>query len=338
MATQKDVAKLANVSFMTVSRVINNVGNVKKDTVKRVKDAVKELNYYPNSIAQGLNSNRIKTLAIQAPLPFVTSVEETSYYRRLLIGIERCCIKNGYDVLITAQRGSVEVIDVLKPYYERKADGIAVIGSKPNSEQLKIISRDNIPCVIIGDRHDSIKVNYIDTENLQGMSNATGFLISRGHKKIGYIKGNIQNQNAADRFSGFKKAMNQEELIIDSKWIYDGDYTKESGGRALHHYISIDNKPTAIIASTDLMAIGFYEEARRMGINIPEDISLIGFDGHEICSYTNPPLATMYQPLEEMGEEAAKLLINQIENDYNEPQHLLFPVSLVTGESVKDLN
>jgi len=337
LATQKDVAKLANVSFITVSRVINNMGNVKKETRLRVEKAIKELNYYPNTIAQGLNSNKIKTLAIQTPLPVESSIEGTSYYRRILIGIEKYCILHGYDLLLSSQRAGKGELDFLKPFYERKADGIAIIASRPNTKQLESISKDNIPCVIVGDRHPSIKLNYIDTENFQGMCNAAEYLISRGHRRIGYIKGNQENQNAVDRFSGFLEAMRVEKIKIDPTLIFDGNYTKESGGEALKYFIKLKEPPTAVISSTDLMAIGFYEECVTMGINIPDDISIIGFDGHEICSYTNPQLATMYQPLEDMGMEAAKLLINQIEKNYNEPQHLIFPVTLHPGLSVKDL-
>lgn len=337
MPTQKDVAKLANVSFITVSRVINNMGNVKLETRERVENAIKKLNYYPNTIAQGLNSNRIKTLAVQAPLPLQASVEGTSYYRRILIGIERFCISHGYDVLISAQRGIDENFDFLKPFYERKADGIAIIAGKPTTKQLESIARDNIPCVIIGDRHQSIKLNYIDTENVQGMFNATKHLISKGHTKIGYIKGNTDNQNAIDRYTGFKKAMDCEKIELNKKWVFDGDYTKNCGGDALKYYFSNKDRPTAVISSTDLMAIGFYEKSIELGLKIPDDISIIGFDGHEICSYTNPPLATMIQPLEEMGLEAAKLLINKIENNFNEPKHLVFPVKLSQGGSIKNL-
>jgi len=121
MATQKDVAKLANVSFITVSRVINNMGNVKEETRERVLAAIKELNYYPNTIAQGLNRNKVRTLAIQAPIPSDITIEETSYYRRLLIGIEKYCIKENYDILLSTQRGDINSFDYLKPFHDHQS-------------------------------------------------------------------------------------------------------------------------------------------------------------------------------------------------------------------------
>ena len=164
MATQKDVAKLANVSFITVSRVINNMGNVKDETRKRVLEAIKELNYYPNTIAQGLNRNKVNTLAIQAPLPAHVGVEETSYYRRILIGIEKYCIKMNYDILLSTQRRSDQDFDYLKPFYERKADGIAVLGARPSDDEYRKIVSDKIPYIVIGDRHPSIKDYYVDNK------------------------------------------------------------------------------------------------------------------------------------------------------------------------------
>lgn len=338
MSTQKEVAKLANVSFITVSRVINKMGNVKPETKKRVEEAIKELNYYPNSIAQGLNSNKIKTLVVQSPLPQNTTVEGTSYYRRLLIGIEQFSITKGYDVLISAQRGSADKVDFLKPFYERKADGVIIIGSKPTPEHLNKIYEDDIPCVVIGDRDKTLKFNYIDTENFQGMQTATDYLISNGHTKIGYIKGNAITQNTTDRYNGFLDSMYKHNLVIDENFIYSGNYSKESGGEALRYFMTLKDRPTAVISSTDLMAIGFYEEATRLKINIPKDFSIIGFDGHEICSYTNPPLATMYQPLEEMGQNGAEMLIDIIEGQIKINHHILFPVEIIPRGSISKLN
>ncbi len=337
MATQKDVAKLANVSFITVSRVINDMGNVKEDTRKRVLAAIKELNYYPNSIAQGLNLNKVRTLAIQAPVPQNVSIEETSYYRRLLIGIEKWCIKKNYDLLLSTQRGDINSFDYLKPFYERKADGIALLGANPTDEQVEKILRDKIPCVIVGDRPSSDQISYIDTDNFKGMYDATSYLIERNHSRIAYIHGNLWTKNATDRFNGYKTALFDAGFHVPEDLIYPGAFTKLSGREAFRYYINLQDKPSAILASTDLMALGVYEEMTSGKFNIPDDISLIGFDGHEICNYTNPPLATIYQPLEKMGEECARILIEQIENGESPSEKMIFPVSLNPGKSIADL-
>lgn len=337
MATQKDVAKLAKVSFITVSRVINNMPNVKNETKERVQKAIKELNYYPNSIAQGLNRNKVFTIAIETPLPENQTVEETSYYTRLLSGIERNCIKNGYDILMSSQRGTMSDFDCLKPFFNRKADGVIILGSKPTEEQFIRIKADNVPCVVIGDRDETHDINYVDAENFQGMNNATKQLIKLGHTKIAFLTGNVWNQNSTERYKGYCSAMEENNILMDKDWILDGDFTKESGHRAFKQIQNMKNRPTALLCVTDLMSIGVYEEVINQGLTIPEAISLIGFDGHEICKYTTPPLSTVRQPLEEMGEEAAKLLINQIEKSDHSANHIIFPVEFQQGGSIKDL-
>lgn len=337
MATQKDVAKLANVSFITVSRVINDMGNVKEETRERVLAAIKELNYYPNTIAQGLNRNKVRTLAIQAPIPQNISIEETSYYRRLLIGIEKYCIRNNYDILLSTQRGDIDHFDYLKPYYERKADGIALLGARPTDEQYEKILRDDIPCVVVGDRPSGDQVYYIDTDNYKGMYDAALYLAARGHRRIAYIHGNVWTRNATDRYKGYRDAMDFAGLEVTQDLVYPGEFTKESGSDAFRAFLALENRPTAILASTDLMALGVYEEIVKSEYSIPVDFSVIGFDGHEICSYTHPPLATIYQPLEEMGEECARMLIAQIEGEPGENRRVIFPVTFIPGESIADL-
>lgn len=337
MANQKDVAKLANVSFITVSRVINKMGNVKPETRRRVENAIKELNYYPNSIAQGLNRNRVMTIAIETSLNTSATIEETSYYTRILTGVERLCIKRGYDILISSQRGQNNTFDCLKPFYSRKADGVIILGTIPTEKQFQQIIDDCIPSVIIGDRHPSFEMNYIDTDNYRGMFEATEYLIKNGHSKIAYIKGNVDNQNAIDRFKGFSSAMSQYSLPINNQWILNGDYSKDSGSRCYKDLIKLIDLPTAIICSTDLMALGVYEAIRNNGDKVPDKISIIGFDGHELCRYTDPPLTTVRQPLEDMGEEAANVLIDNIEQGNIKPKQHIFPVQLNYGASVKDL-
>lgn len=333
MATQKDVAKLANVSFITVSRVINNMGNVKPETKARVEKAIKELNYYPNSIAQGLNRNRVKTLAVVVSLAKSETVEENSYYTRLLSGVERYCIETHYDMLISSKRGKMKDIDSLEPYYNRKADGIIVLGAKPTEEQLQKINDDDIPCVIIGDKDEKYHLNVIDSDNYKGVYNATEHLIKLGHRRIGFIRTHITPHNIAQRLKGWQDAMNDNGLSMEDL-LLTGYFSKESGKEVCKEILKMKDKPTAIISATDIMSLGVYEELKERGFNLPGDFSLIGFDGHELCNYTTPPLATLKQPLEDMGYEGAKMLISQIENEDYITQHKTFPVTFIKGGSI----
>lgn len=334
MATQKDVADLAGVSFITVSRVINNKGNVKPQTRKAVEDAIKKLNYYPNSFAQGLNRNATRTIAILSSIPQRISVEENFYYRRLLVGIEYSCMAEGFDMLLSAQRGLNKDFDYLRPYYERRADGIILLGTHPNDEQIRRIQSEDIPCVLIGDRNGGDVISYVDTQNYEGAQEAFKRLFDLGHRDFGFLNVSRWTQNVEDRFNGFKAALENAGLSLRPECLLTGDFTKESGAKALEDWLACKKRPTALICATDLMALGVHERAKSLGVRIPEDLSILGFDGHEIASYVSPALSTMAQPLEEMGEQAALILLQKISGKIKDPEHVLKPLHFVAGASI----
>ncbi|MDA3850981.1 MAG: LacI family DNA-binding transcriptional regulator [Spirochaetaceae bacterium] len=334
MATQKDVAKLANVSFITVSRVINNNGNVKEETRKRVEAAIKELNYYPNRMAQGLNQDHTNTLGIITSIPDDISAEANSYYRRLITGIEHRCLEQGYDVLLSTLRDSGAGLDVLKPYYERKAAGLILLGAHPSPQQKELIQQEKIPFIIVGDQSGDRVLSFIDTDNFQGMYTAVKYLIDQGHCDIAYIKVDRWTRNAQDRFRGFLTAMDGAGLTVNDKLIGLGDFSRKESGQILKDLWAHEKRPTAVVCTTDLMAFGVYEAARELGIRVPEDLSVIGFDGHEIGNYLSPPLATLVQPLEEMGYRAAEILIEAIDEKKMEPQQIIYPVNFEAKGSI----
>lgn len=338
MATQKDVAEKANVSFITVSRVLNNKGNVKEETKKKVYDAIEELNYYPNSFAQGLIANKVNTLAVLPHLKTQIMMEETSYYRRLVAGIERYCLQNGYDILLSGSRGLGEKFDFFSPYYQRKADGIILLGVDIHSENYKKITEDKIPCSIIGERDPNSYANFIDSDNEFGTKMLTEYIIKMGHTKIAYLHVNDSVQDTTDRFNSFKKVLKENNIALPDEYIFLGDYVEESGRKAIRSIASMKNRPTALVSATDKMAIGVVEEAVKLGIKIPDDLSLAGFDGHEFTRVMTPTLATVVQDLEGMGYKAAELLVSQINGELQKENLTVFPVIFEANNSIKNLN
>ncbi|MDF1567071.1 MAG: LacI family DNA-binding transcriptional regulator [Spirochaetaceae bacterium] len=334
MATQKDVANLAGVSFITVSRVINNKGNVKEDTRQRVLEAVKQLNYYPNSFGRGLTGNEVGTIAVLAPLPPNVEAESTSYYRRLLIGIERCGIRQGCDILLSTQRDTEGNFDFLKPFYERKADGLILLGAVPDENQYGRIEEDRIPCVIVGDHDSGRRVSSVDSDNSDGMRQLTEHLVDEGHRRIAYLHVEKTVRNTAERLESFLSVLKEHDISLPAGNLIYGDFTKNSGVKAIQILLDMPVRPTALVAGTDLMAIGALEAARTANLRVPGDLTIVGFDGHEITSYTNPRLATVVQNLEHMGEAAAEMLVRRIRGD-NEPyEHRIIPVVFEPRESI----
>ena len=334
MATQKDVAELAGVSFITASRVINNKGNVKEDTRQRVLKAVKQLNYYPNSFGRGLTGNEVGTIAVLAPLPPHVETESTSYYRRLLIGIERCGIQEGCDILLSTQRDIDGNFDFLKPYYERKADGLILIGAVPNEVQYERIEEDRIPCVLIGDHDPGRRVSSVDSDNIDGMRQLTEHLVNEGHRRFAYLHVEKTVRNTSERLESFLSVLKEHDISFSTGNLLFGDFTKKSGAKAIEILMDMPIRPTALVAGTDLMAIGALEAARTANIRVPGELTIVGFDGHEITSYTNPRLATVAQNLELMGEAAAEMLIRRIRGHHDPYERRIIPVVFEPRESL----
>ncbi len=336
MANLHDVAKRAQVSIITVSRVINNKGNVKDETKERVLKAVEELKYYPNSLGRGLNSNKVNTIGIIIATIEEVSIHGTHYYNELMAGIERVCTKNSYDMLIPTQKKfSGKDYDYLKLYYERKVDGLLMVSPDLVPSQMEEVAENKIPCVVIGDRTEKYGISYVDSDNRGGIFRVAEFLIQKGHRKLSFLKGLKDNRHVNDRLNGFYDAVHKYGLTVRDEWLLDGDFSVDSGRNALRTLISGEDMPTAIFCANDIMALGVLFEAQAAGVKVPDQLSVIGFDGLEVHRYTNPSLATIRQPLVDMGYAAAEILFQKLKGPADLPETRIFPVELLMGGSIK---
>jgi DNA-binding LacI/PurR family transcriptional regulator len=333
MVTQQDVAKKAGVSFITVSRVVNNNGYVKKETRQRVLATIKELNYYPNHIGRALNIKSVNTIGILVAEPANVTVHATDYYNLLMAGIEKSALTHDQDMLLSTYRNDDAHVDYLRLYFQRKVDGLILITPDLNHPQIKDIPAQNIPCVIIGDRTAKETISYVDTDNFQGMSRLTEYLIEKGHRHIAFVKGKDRIRNARDRFQGFRAAMEQHHFAIPDQWVLDGDFTPESGMNAVERLLASGKLPSALICANDLMALGALSEIKNAGIGVPGDLALAGFDGIGVTAFTDPPLTTVSQPLFDMGFAASEILFNKIKDPERPPETMVFPVELITRNS-----
>jgi LacI family transcriptional regulator len=336
MTTQKDVAKKAGVSFITVSRVINNKGNVKQKTRERVLRVIKELNYYPNTLAQGLNANKSNTISILPSLRDQAMMEEISFYRRIIAGVERYCCENEIDILLSTFRGRPDNIDCLRHYYLRKSDGLIMIGVSP-TELLEKIERDKIPCSFIGETGCPERANFLQSDNRWGSRQITEYLIKNGHTKIAYIFAENPSTDIIDRYESFKEVMKENNLDFPDSYLFYGDFMENGGREAIRKIASMRERPTAIVSATDRMALGVFDEAKNVGLSIPEDISLVGFDGHEFCEFMTPQIATVIQDLEGMGYMAAKLISEQIDNSDKQGESHIFPVVFEPRGTIRNI-
>jgi len=330
--TIKDIAKLANVSITTVSRVINNkTEGVSEETRNRILQLVKELGYQPNAIARGLVTKKTKTVGLIIPdisNPFFPDIAR---------GEEDSAHIYGYNVFLCNTDDNLEkeseYINALK---EKYVDGIIFTSSSiPKHEHITDLIKSGIPVVIMDRRIDSEDIYGVFLDNYEGGYIATKYLIDLGHKRIGCITGPLYISNAIERLEGYKRALVDNEIEVDNRLIFEGDYKINSGIIGAEKLL--EHEVTAIFASNDLMAYGAYKAIRSYGYKIPDDISVVGFDDIQLSQILEPQLTTIRQPAYDMGLAAARMLIKLVEGKKLKKKIINFRPQLIIRQSTKNI-
>ncbi len=311
-ATIIDVARLAGVSMKTVSRVMNNEASVSEKTREKVAEAAKELNYTPNRAARGLAGAKSYLIAMLYDIP------SPGYTINLQKGANQACREHGYYLV-------VEPLDTSRPDMRGDVSNLmsrlnvdGVILAPPlcdNAEVVRLLTDKGTPFISIAPTDDSGERPTVKMDDVRAAAEMTSYLIAKGHKDIGFVKGHPLHSASDLRFSGFKNAMTKAGLSVYSEWVEDGDFTYKSGVEAGVKILSGSNKPTAIFASNDDAAAGVMAAAGRLGLKVPEDVSVVGFDDTPIASSVWPRLTTIRQPVSEMGYQAAKLLVSKEDSE-----------------------
>lgn len=309
-ATIKEVAELAGVSQMTVSRVLNRRETVRESTRTRVEAAIRELNYRPNLLARSLAGGRSLFIGLLYHNP------SRSYLGELLVGALRLCRDEGHHLVIE-DFSSDDLQSAALQFAERLGgaglDGVVL--APPMSEDEGILDALNsaqIPTVLIAPKDVSrtdISVSIDDTAAAEAM---TQHVIEHGHSRIGFIRGPEHHSSARRRFKGFKAAIARSGLTVDEAWIRQGDYTYRSGMIAAEAMMGLAERPTVIFACNDDMAAGVIASAHRLGLRVPEDLSVVGFDDTVFATAIWPQLTTVRQPIADMASEAVALLARHL--------------------------
>ncbi|MEZ0536393.1 LacI family DNA-binding transcriptional regulator [Caldicellulosiruptoraceae bacterium PP1] len=309
MATIKDVAKHAGVSVTTVSRVINNSAPVNQETKQRVLKAIEELNFSPSIIAQGLRTKRSKTIGFLMPDYL------NPFYHELLKYLEDEARKEGYHILLSSTGDDYSYeINYINDLINRNIDGIIICsysGSENTIDYLLNLSK-KMPVVFLDNINVRSSVNAVFTDGYKGIKEVTQHLIKLGHRKIAFIKGLSKYKVANDRFLGFMDALKENEIPILNDYIFEGDYNIKSGYEAAQYFLSLNNIPTAIVSSTDLMAIGAINYIKSKGLEIPQDIAIAGFDDIYLSKIVSPPLTTYKQPIKQIAKQTISLFIHKL--------------------------
>ncbi len=340
----KDIAEKADVSIATVSNVINNRGRVGEETRKKIMSIIEEYNYLPNELAKNLKLNKTDSIGV--------IVEDISVFNApdIIKGIHASAEEKQLSILLTNMglfsKSGNEFPNVDKckelamPLYKQlvksQVEGIIYIGFHPR-DITGIIGESKLPIVYTycyTRNEDDYSVNYDDEG---GSYQITKYLITKGHRHIGLISGLINSKSSHARFRGYQKALSEYLLMFNPQFVKTGDWEYESGYRMAIDLLNQETKPTAIIAMNDLMAAGATQAIKEQRLQVPDDISVIGFDNRELSGYHSPKLTTMSLPLEEMGRVSMNILHQLKHNQHVAQKKYLLDCHLVERESVNSL-
>lgn len=307
MPTIQVVAKKAGVSVATVSRVLNNPSVVKEATRLKVERIIDELKYEPSVLGRNLRTSESRLL-----LALIPSISNP-FYTEIMNGIENAAIEQGYNILL-CETGSDPNRE--KIYFNllrsRLADGI--ISMDPTVDRAKLLElADKYPVVQCSEYDEGGNISYVSINNELAAYHAVRYLIKIGHTKIALLNSHNKFLYARERRRGFEKALNESDLSVNTDWIYNTeDLGFEQGQRAMRQLLTLPEKPTAVFAVSDILAIGALKEINMSGLHVPNDIAIIGFDKISFSNMTHPTLTTISQPGYTMGFTSAKMLINKI--------------------------
>jgi DNA-binding LacI/PurR family transcriptional regulator len=330
MASIIDIARLANVSKSTVSRVITNSGYVRSETRARIEAVMEELNFRPNLFAMGMRTKRSYSIGILFPdlsNPFLSE-----WYAV----VDRISRGSGFlnYICITDPKGETEeqrIDDLLA----RNIDGILLFSYRKNQEvlkKLKFISK-NTPLVCCNSMFGGEGLNCVFANGRDGTRQAVHHLVQTGKKRIAYIKGKTEYRILENRYNGYLDGLNDLNIPSDDSLVYNGDLSLESGARAAETLMNRPDPPDAIVAGTDYMALGVLDYLRKSNIRVPEDVAVFGFANLQISQNAEPPLSTVATPISAMAEAAINRVISLINNIHQEPEEKVFHCELVLRQS-----
>lgn len=325
----KDVAKEAGVSIATVSRVLNKLPSVKRSNKVMVERVIKKLKFRPNLSAQRLAARHNN--AIGLVIPRYTDIFHSFYALRILQGVGLAVERLKLDLLLHITNGN-DFLNV------SAVEGVIFSDIIGNEEQVDNILKEDIPCVIMNYFTKDLPVSCIAIDNFNAAIKAVEYLMQLGHSQIATITGELKSQVAIDRLNGYIKALEKHKIEKIKNYIKYGDFGRESAVRATKELIKLKTPPTAIFAASDEMAVGAIQTLLENGINVPRDISVVGFDDNPLALDFSPvPVTTIRQPLHKMAMVATETLYNIITKKIKGSKKIILPAELIERGSCQSL-
>jgi DNA-binding LacI/PurR family transcriptional regulator len=325
----KDIARMANVSHSTVSRALRNSPSINPKTIEKIRRLAEKSGYRASAVARSLVTHRTRTVGI-----VVTTIADP-FAAGVVSGIEGAANDHGFSVFLANSNADPErEVRVVRSFEERRVDGIIVTSSRAGAVYTPMIAQMRIPIVLLNNQHASDFGHSVMIANTQASVEATGYLIELGHRRIAYIGDRYGGQSDTERFAGYRRALDTADVMFRPELVVHGDGKPEGGMRAMAQLLALSSRPTAVFCYNDMSALGALRQLRTVGLRVPDDISLIGFDDLYIAQYTDPPLTTIRQPMRQMGRMAMETLLNLLAGAES-VRSVKVPGELIIRESTK---
>ena len=329
-ATIKQVAAAARVSPATVSNVVNGTRFVSPELCDRVYKAMRDLNYEPNALARGLRSHRTCTIGMIVP------DISNPFYGTLSTAVEAKAREAGYTVMVCITHYDLELeCAQIRTLIGKQVDGIIIAFSADNLTAVRYAQRRRVPVVVVDWFVDDKSFDVVTSDNQQGGYLAARHLLELGHRDIAYVTGRLDGMPTSERLAGFHRAMKQANIRPPESWIFHYPKFDFAEARAtVRILLDMQKPPTAICFGSDYMALGGLSALHEVGLRVPEDISIVGFDDIWVSSLSNPTLTTVQQPTAQIGEEAVSMLLERMAPGDSSPgQTVTLDVELIERDS-----
>jgi LacI family transcriptional regulator len=335
----RELARLSGVSIGTVSRALNGYADVSPETRERVMRLARELDYTPAAAARSLKTQRSHVIGV-----FLETGEghpdlQHPFFHEVLVGIKDTIGLAGFDLLLFASEhpgNGYGSHAYLKRARHHSVEGTVLMGIEPEDPEVRRLVRSDLPTVGVDVELEGPATTFVMSDNVDGASRAMRHLYDIGHRRIATITGLLDRKPGADRLRGYRRALQACGLAYRDEYVAYGDFYVESGRRAMASLLALDEPPTAVFAASDMMALGAIRAASDAGLNVPADVSVIGFDDIQLADHLNPPLTTVRQDKAGLGAAAGTALLGLVEDrDGAGPAPTVLPVELIRRGSAR---
>src|SRR5919204_755018 len=337
--TIRELARLSGVSIGTVSRALNGYPDVGPDTRERILLLAEELDYTPSASARTLVTQRSHVIGVFLETGRNHPHLQHPFFHEVLAGIKERLGAAGYDLLLFASEhpgNGFGPHSYLKRCRHHHVDGTILMGLTAEDVEVQRLGRSSLPCVSVDVELEGEHTSWVCSDSSQGARLAVKHLRDLGHKRIAHIAGPIETTPAADRLRGFQRSMQALGLSYFDELVVYGDYYYDSGREAMERLLALDERPTAVFAASDMMAMGAMRAVQAAGLSVPEDVAVVGFDDIQVAAVAHPPVTTIRRGKAELGALAAETLLHRMEAGANGTEidpKLTLPVSLVARQS-----